>query len=274
MKVVKHSGEVVDFEKVKLERSLLKAGADQPTIQSILKNLATHLYDGMTTQQIYKLAFDRLKEESSAKAARYNLRASFELLGPAGFYFEKYISHLFRVLGYATRMNLNLHGKCIEHEVDLVIKKDNKLTMVECKFHANRDIVSDVKVPMYTLSRFNDLKERSHSIFEQEEHINVCLIATNNRFSEDAIQFAECAGLQLLSWSYPSGNNLHALIDKTGLYPITCLTTMSRNEKEQLLSLDVIVANQLKTTSDDLNHIGLSAKRIKNILQEVSELCT
>ncbi|HKX85991.1 MAG TPA: ATP cone domain-containing protein [Flavobacterium sp.] len=274
MKVVKHSGEVVDFQKVKLESSLLKAGVDQHTIADILKKIETHLYDGMTTQQIYKLAFDRLKENSSAKAARYNLRASLELLGPAGFYFEKYISHLFRKLGYNTKINLNLQGKCITHEVDLVIKKDKMLTMIECKFHANREIVSDVKVPMYILSRFNDLKEQPHSVFEEEEYINACLIATNNRFSEDAIRFAECSGLQLLSWSYPEGNNLHNLIEKTGLYPITCLTTLSLDEKEQLLLQDVVVANQLKTTSDDLKRIGLSNKRIKNIQKEVTELCT
>jgi len=32
--------------------------------------------------------------------------------------------------------------------------------MVECKFHAGREATSDVKVPLYILSRFNDLKEK------------------------------------------------------------------------------------------------------------------
>jgi hypothetical protein len=274
MKVIKHSGDIVDFEKVKLENSLLKAGADKRVVEDILRKIETHLYDGMTTRQIYKLAFDRLKDSSNSKAARYNLRASLELLGPAGFYFEKYISHLFRKLGYDTKVNLNLQGKCISHEVDLVIGKDNKLTMIECKFHASREIISDVKVPMYILSRFNDLKDRQHDILGCGDYISLCMIATNNRFSEDAIQFAECSGIQLLSWSYPEGNNLRGLVDKTGLYPVTCLTTLSLEEKEQLMAQDVIVANQLKANSDSLKLIGLSPKRIKNVQKEIAELCT
>ena len=274
MKVVKHSGDVVDFEKVKLENSLLKAGADKHVVEDILKKIETHLFDGMTTKQIYKLAFDRLKDSSTAEAARYNLRASLELLGPAGFYFEKYISHLFGKLGYDTKINLNLHGKCILHEVDLVVRKNDRLTMIECKFHANREIVSDVKVPMYILSRFNDLKDLEHDIFGDRDYITSCMIATNNRFSEDAIQFAECSGVDLLSWSYPKENNLKGLIGKTGLYPVTCLTTLSLDEKEQLLSQEIIIANQLKTNDDGLKLIGLGPKRIKNIMKEVSELCT
>ena len=55
------------------------------------------------------------------------------------------------------------------HEIDVLIKKDNKVAMVECKFHVGKDAKSDVKVPMYILSRFNDLKEKKHLIFQNHE---------------------------------------------------------------------------------------------------------
>ena len=273
MKIVKHSGDIVNFEKSKLEKSLLKSGANQNIVENVLKQIDGKLYDGITTKKIYKIAFDLLKKESNVNAARYNLRASLELLGPAGFYFEKYISYLFREEGYTTLVNLNLEGKCVSHEVDLVIQKGNQVKMIECKFHSNRDIVSDVKVPMYILSRFNDLKSKEYVIFDQPTYINNCLIATNNRFSDDAIKFAVCSGLELLSWDFPKGNNLRNKIENTHLYPITCLTTLSLAEKEQLLMLDIIVANQLKEDSESLSFIGLSQNRIKNICKEVSELC-
>ena len=80
--------------------------------------------------------------------------------------------------------------------------------MVECKFHMGRDAASDVKVPMYILSRFNDLKGNQHTIFDKNDKITKCWIVTNNRFTSDAIDFAKCSGLDLLSWNFPENDNL------------------------------------------------------------------
>lgn len=273
MKIVKYKENIVDFDIQKFSKSLLKSGASEAIVQNVIGQIKNRLYEGISTKQIYKMAFELLKKYSKPNAARYNLRASLELLGPAGFYFEKYISYLFREEGYKTLVNLNLEGKCVSHEVDLVIRKGNEVKMIECKFHSNRDVVSDVKVPMYILSRFNDLKNKSHMIFDEPTSINNCLIVTNNRFSEDAVEFAICSGLELLSWEFPENNNLQVRIDSTRLYPITCLTTISSAEKEQLLMSDIIVVNQLKENTEGLSFIGLSQNRIKNIHKEISELC-
>lgn len=273
MKIIKHSGEIVEFDKFKLERSLLKSGASKEKATEIIYAIEKEIYEGISTKQIYKQAFELLKDTSNAKAARYNLRNSLELLGPAGFYFEKFISLLFREEGYKTKINLNLEGKCVSHEVDLIVKKNAEIKMVECKFHANRDNVSDVKVPMYILSRFNDLKGINYQIFNEDERINACMIATNNRFSDDAVKFAVCSGIELLSWDYPKGNSLCNKIDTTHLYPITCLTTISLEEKRQLLEQEIIIVRQLKEQMDSLSFLGLSKERIKNIQTEVSELC-
>lgn len=273
MKIIKHSGDIVDFDVHKLHKSLLKSGTDEATAQNVLEQIKNQLYEGISTKKIYKLAFELLKKASKPNAARYNLRASLEMLGPAGFYFEKFISMLYRELGYQTKINLELEGRCISHEVDIMLLKNNLITMVECKFHSNRESVSDVKVPMYILSRFNDLKSQSHSLFDENDFINNCLIVTNNRFTEDASKFAVCSGMELLSWDLPKGNNLRNLIDNLQFYPITCLTTLSVGEKEQLLMQEVLVVSQLKENRGSLEYIGLSDVRIKNILKEVKALC-
>ena len=158
MKVVKYSGDTVDFNSNKLLKSLLKAGANPEQAQHIISTISAQLFDGMATKQIYKMAFALLKKNSNAHAARYNLREAIRMLGPAGFYFEKYIARLFESEGYKTKTNLVLQGKCVTHEIDVLIQKDSEMGMVECKFHAGREVASDVKVPMYILSRFNDLK--------------------------------------------------------------------------------------------------------------------
>ena len=273
MKIVKHSGNIVDYNPLKLKQSLLKSGASQMTVSAILKTIDKDIYEGISTKQIYKMAFSLLKKTSSSNAARYNLKESIRLLGPAGFFFEKYIARLFASENYQTKTNLILQGQCVSHEIDVLIKKNDVIAMVECKFHMGKDTNSDVKVPMYILSRFNDLKDKRHLIFEPNDSISKCWIVTNNRFTTDAIAFAKCSKLSLLSWDYPENNNLKTKNDADYLYPITCLTTLDIAEKDKLLVMDVILVKELRNNSECLENIGLSPNRIKNVLKEASELC-
>jgi Holliday junction resolvase len=220
------------------------------------------------------MAFGLLKKESNSHAAQYNLRAAIQMLGPAGFFFEKYIARLFNSEGYKTLTNLTLEGKCVTHEVDVVLKKEEEITIVECKFHASRDVVSDVKIPMYILSRFNDLKDRKQNIFTNSDKISSCWIVTNNRFSADAIAFGNCSNMNMLSWDYPKKENLRYKIDANKLYPVTCLTTLTFAEKDKLLVLDIILAGELISNSDSLRRIGISQNRIKTIhIQTSNILC-
>ncbi|MFV5684012.1 restriction endonuclease [Flavobacterium sp. GB2R13] len=273
MKIVKNSGDIVEFNAEKLKKSLLKSGANSEVVERILKSIQGEIYEGISTKHIYKMAFAMLKKTANSHAARYNLREAIRLLGPAGFFFEKYIARLFLEEQYETITNLTLQGECVSHEIDVIIKKNGTIAMVECKYHAGRDAASDVKVPMYILSRFNDLKGNKHAVFGKEEIISKCWIVTNNRFTTDAIDFASCSGLNLLSWNYPEDNNLKTKNDSSNLYPVTCLTTLSLAEKDKLLILDVILVKEIINNSDCLKKIELSTNRIKNVLKEASDLC-
>jgi len=273
MKIVKHSGDIVDFDLLKLKKSLLKSGANKAVVDTILQTINKEIYEGISTKQIYKMAFGLLKKASNSHAARYNLKEAIRLLGPAGFFFEKYIARIFASEHYQTKTNLTLQGKCVSHEIDVLIKIDKVISMVECKFHMGKDANSDVKVPMYILSRFNDLKDKQHTIFSGKESISKCWIVTNNRFTADAIAFAKCSGLNLLSWNYPENNNISTKNADSNLYPITCLTTLSLAEKDRLLVLDLILVKEILHNSECLEKIGLSSNRIKNVLKEASELC-
>ncbi|PWA08325.1 restriction endonuclease [Flavobacterium laiguense] len=273
MKIVKHSGAIVDFNRSKLKQSLLKSGATSAIVDDVLHLIEKEVYEGISTKRIYKMAFGLLKKVSNSHAARYNLREAIRLLGPAGFFFEKFIARLFATEHYEAKVNVILRGKCVSHEIDVVVKKSDVITMVECKFHVGREAATDVKVPMYILSRFNDLKEKKHEIFSRNDTISKCWIVTNNRFTSDAIDFAKCSGLNLMCWDYPAINNLKTKIDNGQLYPITCLTTLTLFEKEKLLILDIILVREIVNNRTDLEKIGLSSTRIKNVIKEASELC-
>lgn len=273
MKIVKFSGDTVDFIPHKLMKSLLKAGASQEQANQIIATIRLQLYEGIATKQIYKMAFSLLKKNSNAHAARYNLREAIRLLGPAGFYFEKFIARLFEYQRYRTQSNLILQGKCVSHEIDILIHNAIEFGMVECKFHEGREAASDVKVPLYILSRFNDLKARPQEFFEDSTTLNSCWIVTNNRFTTDAIDFAQCSGLHLLSWNFPENKGLKTIVDASKLYPITCMTTLSMAEKEFLLNLGYIVVEDLLKNKNALTDLGLSSIRMQRVLKEVNDLC-
>lgn len=273
MKIVKHSGNIVDYNPSKLKQSLLKSGASQMLVTTILKAIEKEIYEGISTKKIYKMAFGLLKKASNSHAARYNLKEAIRLLGPAGFFFEKYIARIFASEDYETKTNFSLQGKCVSHEIDILVKKNDNIAMVECKFHMGKDANSDVKVPMYILSRFNDIKERKYDIFNKNDLISKCWIVSNNRFTSDAIDFAKCSKLNLLSWNYPENNSLKTKNDLNLLYPITCLTTLSLSEKDKLLVMEIILVKEIINNSECLEKIGLTPNRIVNVLKEASELC-
>lgn len=272
MKVTKLSGEQVDYQEDKLINSLKKSGAEDYVVSEILQRIEPQLYDGISSKKIYKLAFQYLKNYSNVNAARYNLKSAMVALGPAGFYFEKFISKIHEVLGFKTQINLTFSGKCVSHEIDVMLLKDDLITMIECKFHSGNEAKTDVKVPMYILSRFNDLKERKYKLFGQLRFINSCLIVTNNKFTEDALIFAKCSNLKMLSWDYPLHNGLREIIDRLKIYPITCLTTLTLNEKEQLLAVNIITVKDLLAEKNWLENLELSKIRIKRVLTEANQL--
>lgn len=273
MKVTKFSGEIVNFDKDKLIHSLRKSGANEEAVFQVIHEIERELYEGIPTKKIYKLAFQLLKNFSNVHAARYNLRTAIQSLGPAGFFFEKFVAKVFECEGYQTQTNIILEGNCVSHEVDVLLKKENSVSMVECKFHGSQDAKTDVKVPMYILSRFNDLKGKDFHLFKSNYSIQNCWITTNNRFSEEAVKFAVCSNLSLLSWDYPKGNSLKNKIDLNNIYPVTCLTTLTLAEKDKLLVQDIITALDLIQHADWLSKIELSPSRIKNVLLEANQLC-
>lgn len=273
MKIVKHSGDIVTFDKNKLKASLESSGADAYHVQEVLTQVEKQLYEGMSTKKIYRLAFKLLKRRSKAVAARYNLKSAVQALGPAGFFFEKFMAKIFENDGYQTQLNVILQGKSVSHEIDVLLKLNDMVSTLECKFHSNVDTKSDVKIPMYIYARFLDLKDGVYPVFDGQYTISEARIVTNTRFSTDAVKFAKDYGLILLGWDYPYGQGIKNKIDQCKLYPVTCLTTLTAMEKERLLIQDIMLVRDLLAHTDILYKSGVHQTRIKNIIKEASELC-
>jgi hypothetical protein len=97
-------------------------------------------------------------------------------------------------------------------------------------------------------------------------------VVTNTKFSADAIQYGACVGLHLLGWDYPRNGSLNELIDESGLHPITCLTSLSKAEKQKLLQKKIVLSKELFDNPQLLDSIGVTSVRKERILKESREL--
>jgi len=271
--IVKYSGDVVPFDVDKLINSLRRSQANEELIQQIVAQVEDQLYDGITTKKIYQMAFKMLKGKSRVSASKYKLKKALMELGPSGFPFEKLVGKLFAHEGYATKVGVIVQGNCVQHEIDVIVQKDNKHYMIECKYHSDQGRTCNVKIPLYIQSRFLDVKAKWEHQEGHETKLHKGGVYTNTRFTTDAIQYGTCIGLLLTSWDYPMGNGLKDRIDKLGLHPLTALTTLTKAEKTKLLDKDIVLCKELHENPALLEQIGVDKKRHKKILEDSEALC-
>ncbi len=274
IQVRKASGDLEPFSEEKILRSLERSGVDKNLRDEVLSRLKEELYDGITTQKIYGRIFELLKQEKSPSLGRYNLKKAIMELGPAGYIFEKFVGELLKHHGYQVETGVNVFGHCVAHEIDLIAQKDNQHFMVECKFHNQAGIRSDVKIALYVKARFDDVEAAWKEKPGHQTKFHQAWLVTNTKLTSDAIQYGECAGMKLIGWSYPASGSLQDLIERSGLHPVTCLTTLSRNQKETLLSSNLILCQDILNADQALlSSLSLSHKQKTDLFTEIKTLC-
>ena len=270
--VVKFSGEVEPFNPETFKHSILKSGATLAQVNQLFARLEDQIFDGISTQQLYTLAFNELYQLKSSFAARYSLKKALRDLGPEGYFFEEWVGKLFTQLGYKTLTSKTLQGNAVTHEIDVVAVKDNILNLCECKFRNDVDAKISVTTPMYFLSRFNDVKNTDFDFFGLTLKPALGWVITNAYFTKDAIAFGEYYGIKLLSWNFPEGNAIKDVVDNTRFYPITCLTTLTDYEKKFLLNQNMVLVNDICKNPEILYQFSFTQKNADKILREAKEL--
>lgn len=271
--IQKNNGETELFSFQKLRHSLQSAGASDTMVDTVVTQIQEKIYSGMSSNEIYKKAFALLKKQSRLSASRYSLKRAIFDLGPTGFPFERLIGALLKEQGYKTEVSVILKGECVTHEIDVLAERDGYLYAIECKFHQDPKVASNVKVPLYINSRFLDIQKQWNDDPTNKIHLKQGWLVTNTRFTDDAINYGKCVGLTMLSWDYPKNNGLKANIDAYGLYPITVLTSLSKIEKHALIEKDIILVKELIGGQEEMKKMGLSDLKIIKVMDEVKKLC-
>ncbi len=266
--VKKKNGEKAPYDEQKLVQALQRSGANQHDIDIALSQVNKIIHNGISTRKIYEVAYNSLKKRSHYSAGRYRLKRAMMELGPSGYPFEKFIGKIFDAEGYHTKVDQIVNGSCVTHEVDVIARNEIEQIMVECKYHSDTSIKSDVKVALYIHSRFQDVEKT----WQKTEEFNGLkfrgMVVTNTRFSDDAMKYASCVNLGLISWDFPRGKSLKDLIDKAGYHPITSLSTLTRSEKSKLLDKGLVLCRDISNNVNLLKDIGLQKPKIDRVIKE------
>lgn len=270
--IQKASGELVPFSAEKLANSLQRVGASDDLIQLVVEDIVLWLTEGVHTRKIYARAFSLLRKYKRSAAARYSLKMAIMELGPSGFPFEHFIGAVFRSQGFSVEVGQEVDGMCVKHEVDVIATNHHHQHLVECKFYNSPGKYASVQVPLYIRSRVNDIVMKRQSQPQYDGFEFHGWVATNTRFTSDALAFGKCSGLNLLSWDYPEENNLKRIVEEKHLFPVTALTLLTKNEKLKLLSDGIVLCQQLADDPDLLDVLQLNPAKKRKIMIEIKDL--
>lgn len=244
----------------------MRAGVNHATAVKIADKVRSESHPISTTLEVYKRILRELAtQDDVALKHRYRLKESLMLLGPSGYHFESFMAKVFSEYGYKVHGTGQLHqGKCVRHEIDIVARDSNqKMVLIECKYHNFRGIFTKLKESLYTHARFMDLRE----VFDSE------MLVCNTKISNDAKTYAKCIGQKLLAWKYPQEEGLEKIIQEKGLYPITILPLKSREleefSKNNLILVKDLLERNITALATKTNIPIARLQRLRNLASKV-----
>jgi len=261
----KADGSREPFDEAKLRQSLRRSGAPPEEEERVTAVVLEALHPGMSTKELYKLAFRELRRRApDPVAARYGLARAVIELGPSGYPFERFVGAVLAAEGHRTKVGVTLQGRFVRHEIDVeAVAPDGRRHLCECKFRNHRQGKVDVRVALYVYARSLDLRT-------EENPYDDFLLVTNGRFTSDAYHYGQGVGLRMISWLYPEGDGLKARIDRAGVHPVTCLTHLRLRDKRELLRHDVVLCRELLAAPETLDRLQVSPSVARRTLKEAA----
>lgn len=255
MFVIKRSGERESFDPEKTRQAIMRSGLPADETEDVLERLQGQLYDGITTEEIYRRVRTLLGDKTKV---RYGLKKAILNLGPEGHNFETFIGMLFKEMGYKVKVREIVQGRCVQHELDVLADNGTTRCMVECKFHNSLDFKCSIQTALYTYGRYLDLQAKLG--------LDAPWLVTNTRFTSDVMRYGECVGMVLMGWRTPEGAGLESLVERHRLYPITILE-MRRGDLRTLLENNLILVRDV-LRQKELVHSLLSEQSADHLIAQ------
>ena len=144
----------------------------------------------------------------------------------------------------------------------------NRVYMIECKYHNEAGIRCGLKNTLCVWARFLDLKQGRRQ--GHGKKFDYPWLMSNTKFSNAAIEYAECKQIRLLGWRYPKKAGLEYLIEKEKVYPITVLRGLDRFSRDRLFSKNIILCQDLVSINKStiMKKTGIKDKKLTGLINE------
>lgn len=285
--VTKAHGQKEPFSFEKVYQSALSAGASVPVAQDIAEIIQSKVRPGMSTWEIFKRIKDLLTSRSPQTAIRFSLKEGIRKLGPSGYPFEKYIQAIFAKNSFVTEASQEIPGGCTHYEIDFLaylqskpaagfpFNYRNSLFVGECKYHCQPGTRVDLDVALAHYALFLDIQKGPLAKRPKLKSLTFRpILVTNTKFTDQAVEYGTCAGLDLWGWRYPPGQGLERLIDKQKLYPITILPSAKKELAELLINHQIVLLEDLLRADPQkmARELGLSPYQVSKLMEEAKLL--
>ena len=249
MRVTKADGSIQPYDRRKVLSTCLKLGADSALAESVADKVERHLYDGIPTKKILRMLSRYLKQHQPSIGERTDLKNALSLLRGKPDW-ELFVQLLFAELGYAVGRNVTVSGHCVNCEIDAILKKGSEQILAEAKHRSDPHARVDLNTCREVRAVIEDLAD-GYRQGSNTQQFTGALIVCNTRFTDLALQYAKCRGIECLGWNVPKDNGISTLIEQKQLYPITMLRRLDPETQQTLGDAGIVLLKQLVTTSLD-----------------------
>lgn len=218
-------------------------GAPREVAEEIVNKVEMKIYDDIETRKILQMIFRLLGKYKPAVKHQIDLRKALSLMKPAPD-FERFVQILLSEHGYEVTPNQIIRGKCGEHEVDAIARKDGETYFVEVKHHFKHHTPTGFDIGRIARAILEDVTE-GFNLGLNNLRIDKAMIVCNTKLSEHARCYAQCRGIHHIGWSSPPNHGLQTMIEEKKLYPVTYFKGLKTATKEKLASAGIILLRQI-----------------------------
>lgn len=269
MLVKKANGSTQVFEREKVVRTCLRMGANKQTAYKVAEKVERRLYDGISTAKILQMVFQFMRGYKPIIGNLFDLRKGLSLMSSKP-EFEVFVQALLAHSGFEVSPNRLLIGKCVEHEVDAIAKKDGVTFFVEAKHHSRYHTPTGLDESRIARAVLEDVIE-GFALGKSDLKVDRAMIVTNTRYSDQAVRYGDCRDILQIGWSSPMDHGLQSMIEGKNLLPLSCLRGLGMDARLKLAVSGIVLFEQIieEDTMELARKTGLQREFIRSIKEKI-----
>ena len=267
--VKKADGSMQLFDREKVVRTCLRMGANKQVAYEVAEKVERRLYDGISTAKILQMIFQFMRKHKPIVGNLFDLRKGLSLMTSKP-EFEVFVQALLARSGFGVSPNQLLIGKCVEHEVDAIARKDGVTFFVEAKHHSRYHTPTGLDESRIARAVLEDVVE-GFALGTSDLKIDRAMIVTNTRYSDQAIRYGTCRSILQIGWSSPIDHGLQSMIEGRNLFPLSCLKGLSVDARLKLAMSGLVLFEQIieKDATELARKTGLPREFIRSIKEKI-----